>query len=287
MGAAEVACPQARRQAVAAVIGHAHCFRFVLETKHRQHRAEHLLACQRVVRTHLVEHRGLHIAAAGLHLGPMAAEQQAGALAFGPCDIGQHLVHVRGIDQRAHRCIGLQWMLRLHVLAVGNHLVHEVLTDRALHQQPRAGGADFALVEEDALRHGLGRCVQVGASANTVRALATAFQPDPLEVGPPAYSSSFAPVAVEPVKASTSTSMCSANGSPTRVPWPGSTFSTPSGRPASAASAASRNALKGDRSEGLSTTELPMASAGAIFQQAISNGNSTARSPPPRRLARA
>ena len=25
---------------------------------------------------------------------------------------------------------------RLHVLAVGNHLVHEILADRALHQQP-------------------------------------------------------------------------------------------------------------------------------------------------------
>src|SRR2546427_4047960 len=47
-----------------------------------------------------------------------------------------------------------------------------------------------------------------------------------LRLDRPAYSSSFAPVAVEPVKASTSTSICSAKGSPTRAPWPGSTFST-------------------------------------------------------------
>ncbi len=45
----------------------------------------------------------------------------------------------------------------------------------------------------------------------------------------------------------------------------------PSGR-LPAASAASRNADSGERSDGLRTTELPIASAGAIFQQAISNG---------------
>ncbi len=66
--------------------------------------------------------------------------------------------------------------------------------------------------------------------------------------------------------------MCSASGSPVRSPWPGSTLNTPSGTPASATSAARRIALNGERSEGLRTTELPAASAGAIFHDAINSG---------------
>lgn len=128
-----------------------------------------------------------------------------------------------------------------------------------------------------------------GASANTTCGLLPPHSSQTrLRLDRPEYCSSFAPVAVEPVKASTSTSMCRASGSPTRAPWPGSTFSTPSGRPASAASAANRSAVRGDRSEGLSTTELPMASAGAIFQQAISSGkfHGTIAATTPSRLAR-
>ncbi|MNX98296.1 hypothetical protein D3C86_1307020 [compost metagenome] len=42
--------------------------------------------------------------------------------------------------------------------------------------------------------------------------------------------------------------------------------------PASTASRAMRMAVSGDFSDGLSTTELPLASAGPSFQQAISSG---------------
>ena len=42
--------------------------------------------------------------------------------------------------------------------------------------------------------------------------------------------------------------------------------------PASATSSARRSTLSGDFSDGLSTTELPIASAGASFHAAISNG---------------
>ena len=88
----------------------------------------------------------------------------------------------------------------------------------------------------------------------------------------PAYSSMRLPVRVEPVKATQSTSMCSASASPAVSPKPGTTFSTPSGSPASIASSAMRSAVSGDFSEGFSTTELPVASAGPSFQDAISSG---------------
>ena len=66
--------------------------------------------------------------------------------------------------------------------------------------------------------------------------------------------------------------MCSASAWPAVWPNPGTTLKTPAGRPASTASAAMRIAVNGLFSDGLRTTELPAASAGPIFQQAISSG---------------
>src|SRR6202035_2382513 len=80
------------------------------------------------------------------------------------------------------------------------------------------------------------------------------------------------PVAVDPVKAMASTSMCDASALPAVGPWPGTTLNTPGGKPAASASSPSRIALSGDFSEGLSTSELPAASTGPIFQAAISIG---------------
>ena len=54
--------------------------------------------------------------------------------------------------------------------------------------------------------------------------------------------------------------------SPTFGPSPFTTFSTPAGKPISAASAASIVAVRGVTSDGLATTVLPAARAGAIFQ---------------------
>ena len=56
------------------------------------------------------------------------------------------------------------------------------------------------------------------------------------------------------------------------APSPVTTFSTPAGRPAWAASSANNKADSGVNSAGFSTTVLPSASAGAIFQASISSG---------------
>ncbi len=88
----------------------------------------------------------------------------------------------------------------------------------------------------------------------------------------PEYCSISLPVRVEPVKAMQSTSMCSASAWPAVWPKPGSTLNTPSGMPASDASAAMRMAVSGDFSDGFRMNELPAASAGPIFQAAMING---------------
>jgi hypothetical protein len=67
---------------------------------------------------------------------------------------------------------------------------------------------------------------------------------------------------VEPVKATLSTSICPASAAPAVSPNPGTTLTTPSGTPAAAMSSASSSALSGVCSAGLSTTVLPVVSAG-------------------------
>src|SRR5690606_20270797 len=74
------------------------------------------------------------------------------------------------------------------------------------------------------------------------------------------------PTAVLPVNDTAFNAGCSTSGSPTSGPSPWTMLSTPAGSPISAASAPSRVAVCGVTSEGLATTVLPAAGAGAIFQ---------------------
>ena len=80
------------------------------------------------------------------------------------------------------------------------------------------------------------------------------------------------PTTVEPVNDTLSTSGCEASSSPTVAPPPVITFTTPLGRSVSSSSSASRSAVSGVFDAGLSTTLLPIASAGASFQTAITSG---------------
>ena len=80
------------------------------------------------------------------------------------------------------------------------------------------------------------------------------------------------PTAVEPVKAILSTSGCAARASPAIGPGPGTTLTTPSGKPASMTSSPRRSAVSGVCSAGLNTTVLPPARAGPSFQAAMSSG---------------
>ena len=70
------------------------------------------------------------------------------------------------------------------------------------------------------------------------------------------------PTSVEPVNATFATSGCSTSRCPQTLPGPATTFSTPSGRPASSAIFSSSSAVSGVSSAGLSTIVLPAASAG-------------------------
>ncbi len=80
------------------------------------------------------------------------------------------------------------------------------------------------------------------------------------------------PTSVEPVNATFATSGCSTRRCPQTRPGPDTTFTTPAGMPASSAIRSNSSAVSGVSSAGFSTSVLPAASAGAIFQAAIVSG---------------
>ena len=80
------------------------------------------------------------------------------------------------------------------------------------------------------------------------------------------------PTSVEPVKAIFATSGCSTSRWPQTEPGPATTFTTPSGMPASSAIRSNSSAVSGVSSAGFSTTVFPAASAGPSFQPAIVSG---------------
>ena len=80
------------------------------------------------------------------------------------------------------------------------------------------------------------------------------------------------PTSVEPVNVILSTPGWRTSAAPVTLPGPGSTLSTPGGNPASSASSPMRTAVSGVSAAGLSTTQLPAASAGAHFQPTMIMG---------------
>src|SRR6187455_1948330 len=80
------------------------------------------------------------------------------------------------------------------------------------------------------------------------------------------------PVASDPVNATLATSGCSTSGAPTSGPKPVTTLTTPGGKPACSTSRMNSSTLADVNSDGLMTTVLPAASAGASFHEVSSSG---------------
>ena len=80
------------------------------------------------------------------------------------------------------------------------------------------------------------------------------------------------PTTVEPVNETLSTSGCEASSSPTVAPPPVITFTTPLADRSGRATSASISAVSGVLDAGFRTHVLPIASAGASFQTAITSG---------------
>src|SRR5690348_7024289 len=104
------------------------------------------------------------------------------------------------------------------------------------------------------------------ASANTIAGFLPPISNETFLNDLAADSAMAAPVRVDPVNETALIPGCSTIALPTESPVPCTMFSTPGGRPDSAASSDKRKAVNGVISLGLATTVLPAAKAGAIFQ---------------------
>ena len=183
VGAGQVAGPDAGSQAVDGVVGDGHGFFGAVETDHRQYRAEDFFLGDAHGIGHAVEHGRLDVGAAGFFQHALAAGHQLGAVVVTGLDVGQHVVHLGGIDQRADVGFRVQRVARLPRLDRLDHHRYELVLDRIFHQQARTGGADFALVEGDGTGGTLGGGLEVRrVGEDDVRALAAGFQPDALHV---------------------------------------------------------------------------------------------------------
>ncbi len=142
----QVVGPDARAQAVGAVVGHAQGVGLIVERNGHQHRAEDLFLHQRMLLVHIHYHRRLdEIPRAEL----FAAAGDGGAAFAAHLDVAiDPLLLARG-NQRAHLDAGVQAIAQLHGIGDAGDVGHHLVEMLALHIQPGAGAAHLALVEED------------------------------------------------------------------------------------------------------------------------------------------
>ena len=139
-----------------------------------------------------------------------------------------------------------------------------------LHEQAGTGAADLSLIEPDAIDQALDRAVEVGVLKMMKGDLPPSSSESRLWLEAVALRMAR-PTSVDPVNAILATSGCFTNASPVE-PSPVTMLTTPGGSAISEQISAKASAVSGVNSAGLSTTVLPVARAGAIFQASISNG---------------
>ena len=71
-------------------------------------------------------------------------------------------------DERSHLGIALERVAKLDALGLFLHAIHELLEDVLLHEHARAGGANFALVDEHTEQRAVGGGFDVGVGEENV-----------------------------------------------------------------------------------------------------------------------
>ncbi|MNG20755.1 hypothetical protein D3C84_1050390 [compost metagenome] len=97
----DVGGPHLSTQAIRTVVGDVNCFLHGIECNHRQHWAEDLFLVDLHRVVYALENRRLNISANRFLKDAFAAGHQIGAIGMVGFDIGQHVVHLLGIYQRA------------------------------------------------------------------------------------------------------------------------------------------------------------------------------------------
>ncbi len=148
------------------------------ERQHRQHRAEDLLAGDAVRLRDAGEHRRREPEAA---LGQVARRRPAGR-ALGLAGVGElaDAGQLRGGVDRADVGVLVERVADAQRGQPPLQRRDQFVGDRLLHEQPRAGAAHLALVEEDAVDDALDGLVERGVVEDDVGRLAAEFEREPL-----------------------------------------------------------------------------------------------------------
>ena len=94
--------------------------------------------------------------------------------------IGVHAVVLFFADQRAHLGVAFERRTELDLLGLLGHRFDELLVDGFLHQDAAAGGADFALIDEDAEERAVDGGFEISIGEEDVGRLAAEFERDAL-----------------------------------------------------------------------------------------------------------
>ncbi|MNF77113.1 hypothetical protein D3C84_592510 [compost metagenome] len=185
MRTGQVAGHHAGGEAVVAVVGPADHFLFAVVDQDAHHRAEDFLTDDAHGVAAVGEHGRRHVGALGVVAvaDPLAADQQARALAAALGDVAEHAFHMGEADQRAE--VG---GLNLRVAQADafdpiEHLALETRLQHARHEHPGAVGADLAGAVEVGHDRDVGGAVEVGVLEDDQRRLAAQLHGHFLEGG--------------------------------------------------------------------------------------------------------
>ena len=141
----------------------------LVERDHREHRAEDLLlrdASSVVTPSNTVACTNQPLPSTG---GALAAGDQARALALPGLDVAEHVSICSSLTSAPRRVFGSSGSPGGSLLRALGELRDELVVDRSLDQQARAGGAHLALAVEDAGGGAAQRGVEVGVGEDDVR----------------------------------------------------------------------------------------------------------------------
>ena len=94
--------------------------------------------------------------------------------------IGVHAVVLFFADQRTHLGFAIEWRAEFDFLGFLGHGFDELFVDRLLDEDAAAGGADFALIDEDAEERAVDGGFEIGVGEKDVGRLAAEFEGDAL-----------------------------------------------------------------------------------------------------------
>ena len=143
----------------------------VLELQDLHHGAEDLLGGD----LHLVLHVGEdgRLDEIAFRAEPLAAADASGSLLLARLDVAEHLVELGLVDLRALLGRGVERVAELALAGRGGEPLDHRVIDLVLDQQPAAGAAALALIEEQSEHRAVDGRVEVGVGEDDVRALAS------------------------------------------------------------------------------------------------------------------